>query len=334
MNFPSFRLLAGLAVAAFATSPVLAQDVDAVRAAAEIKAQIGETDADHGPAFSFAGHQYPNQKAFIDAGGRCSTRHVTDFEQRLVEAKTLSWRNQRAAAGLSVQPGAAGSVSVPVWMHVITNTAGTQGAVSDAQIDAQIQVLNDAYAASGSPFTFQLVGVTRSANNSWFAMSPGSSAELAAKSQLRRGGADTLNLYSANPSGGLLGWATFPTDYQSDPSYDGVVVLYASLPGGTAAPYNLGDTGTHEVGHWLGLYHTFQGGCTRRNDEVSDTPAEKSAAYGCPIGRDTCTRRTQAGADPIFNFMDYTDDACMDHFSVGQNARMDAMFQQYRSPLN
>ena len=197
-----------------------------------------------------------------------------------------------------------------------------------AQITQQIAVMNAAFA--GTPFSFTLTAFTRTTNAAWYVMSPGSAAEAQAKAALRIGGAGALNIYSANPGGGLLGWATFPQNYARSPANDGVVILYASVPGGSAAPYNLGDTATHEVGHWLGLYHTFQGGCAASGDQVSDTAAERSAAYGCPSGRDSCAGKKAPGPDPITNFMDYTDDYCMFQFTGLQSSRMDTLHAQYR----
>ncbi|WP_374426191.1 zinc metalloprotease [Ideonella dechloratans] len=258
---------------------------------------------------------------------RCMTVAPEASERTRIDERLMSFLRERHARGLATARSP-GSVTVPVWFHVINQGSGAaNGDVPQSQIDDQITVLNAAYAST--PFRFVLAGVDRTTNAAWFAMTPGSTAESQAKKALRQGGAETLNLYSANPSGGLLGWATFPSDYSRAPTQDGVVVLYSSVPGGGAAPYDEGDTGTHEIGHWLGLYHTFQGGCTASGDQVSDTPSERSAAYGCPTGRDSCRRK--AGLDPITNFMDYTDDACMNQFTSGQVARMDQMHLQYRS---
>lgn len=250
---------------------------------------------------------------------RCSTKDLPDTAQAEVEQKI---EKELRGRGLNVNGGV-----INVHVHVINQGPGVaSGDVSEQMISDQMSVLNAAYAATG--WTFTLASVDRTTNAAWYTGCADATTETAMKSALRLGTADDLNFYTCNPSGGILGWATFPSSYASNPKKDGVVVLHSSLPGGTAAPYNLGDTGTHEVGHWMGLYHTFQGGCQKSNDLVSDTPPEKSAAYGCPVGRDSCRG---GGPDPITNFMDYTDDSCMDRFTGGQDARMDAIFTTYRA---
>lgn len=327
MSKPVLRTLTTLLAAVAALSTVLPAAHAADNPAGAEAAQVDAA----GPAFSFRGRVWASQKAFVDSGNRCSTRHVTEAEQAEHDAAHLSWRSQRNMLGFSVELRPAGSVTVPVWVHVINKGAGVaNGDLPESQITDQINVLNAAYGSAGSPFVFSVAGITRTTNATWYTMTPGSAAESQAKNALRQGGAETLNIYLANIGQNLLGWATFPSDYTRAPKMDGVVALNASLPGGSATPYNLGDTATHEVGHWMGLYHTFQGACTKTNDSVSDTPAEKSAAFGCPTGRNSC--RARPGVDPILNFMDYTDDACMNQFSAGQVTRMDAQHQQFRTP--
>ncbi len=149
------------------------------------------------------------------------------------------------------------------------------------------------------------------------------------KSALAVDPANNLNAYTCNPRR-LLGYAYYPQSFPESNPLHGVVLLHSSLPGGGAVPYDEGDTATHEVGHYLGLAHTFEGGCAAPGDSVGDTPAEASAAYGCPVGRDTCPT---PGADPILNFMDYTDDACMVEFSPEQSIRMDEITRLYRPSL-
>lgn len=264
----------------------------------------------------------------------CGTVHPDVQTAALIEDANSRFMSNRKGDGVSAER--TGTVNVNVYFHVITSSTGA-GNVTDARIAQQIQVLNDAYSgATGGANTlyrFTLVSVDRTANDNWYTTT-GGTYERQMKTALRRGGAADLNFYTNNMGGGLLGWATFPSSYSSDPIMDGVVCLNASLPGGTASPYNLGDTGTHEVGHWVGLYHTFQGGCansaTSGGDFVSDTPAERSPASGCPAGRNTCTGTKFPGNDPIENFMDYTTDACMYKFTNGQAARADALTLQYR----
>ncbi|GLB43193.1 putative pregnancy-associated plasma protein-A [Lyophyllum shimeji] len=218
-----------------------------------------------------------------------------------------------------------------IYWHVVSqDTTLSGGNIPDSQISAQMNVMNQAYASMG--YSWVLAGTTRTINADWFNNAgPNSSQQTAMKNALRQGGVADLNVYSVgftSGSGqGLLGYSTFPSSYASNPKDDGVVMLYSSVPGGTAAPYNEGQTLTHEAGHWVGLYHTFQGGCGGSGDYVTDTPPEKSAAYGCPTGRDTCSG---GGADPIHNFMDYTDDSCMNQFTAGQASRAHSQMATYR----
>ncbi|KAK0543761.1 hypothetical protein OC845_005967 [Tilletia horrida] len=158
--------------------------------------------------------------------------------------------------------------TVQVYWHTITS--GSTGAISSSQIQSQINVLNQDYSSSG--YTFTLIGSDSTSNTDWFNnMDDGTNQEYAMKTKLRKGGANVLNIYTVNFQNGLLGFATFPQDYSSATWKDGVVIQYNSLPNGSLYPYNLGRTATHEIGHWLGLYHVFQGGCSGSGDYVSDT---------------------------------------------------------------
>ncbi|PWW24354.1 pregnancy-associated plasma protein-A [Geodermatophilus normandii] len=239
---------------------------------------------------------------------------------------------------------AAGSVTIWTVFHVITATELTDAerARREQQIADQIDVLNDAFdgQAGISPdtpfrFAYDPAETTWTVDPAWATMVPGSKEERAAKSALHVGGAETLNVYVADIGAGLLGWAIFPQSAKGGQLYrDGVVILDESMPGGTAGDgvYGEGDTATHEVGHWLGLFHTFQGGCNGPGDYVTDTPAEALPAFSCTDeGRDSCPR--DPGLDPVHNFMDYAEDFCMDRFSAGQVARMSNAWEAFRAPV-
>lgn len=214
---------------------------------------------------------------------------------------------------------------IEVFVHVIQRDAAT-GAVTDRQIHDQLAVLDAAFDAAG--FSFHLAGVDRTTSATWFAMAPGSAAELAAKAALRKGTARDLNLYLAEPGQGALGYATFPSQYAAAPLRDGVVLLHTTLPGGGAAGHDLGDAAVHEVGHWLGLYHTYQADCGGNGDFVDDTAASSAPAFGCPMGRSTCG--DDGHEDPVRNFMDSSDDLCMNGFTAGQVERLNLQYNAFR----
>jgi hypothetical protein len=222
------------------------------------------------------------------------------------------------------QGGPTFAATVPVWFHVISPD-GVVGNVKDSVIQRQLQVINANFTGTG--FTYVLAGVTRTVNESWYLLnSTGDEQEM--KKALRRGGADTLNVYSTSGAG-FLGWAYYPSTYDSREYIDGIVIDYRSMPGGEyGREFSLGKTLTHEAGHWLGLYHTFQGGCNTNGDYVADTPPMRVPTSGCPEGKDTCP---EPGLDPIHNYMDYSFDSCYTEFSPGQTARMQDQWLFFRA---
>ena len=255
---------------------------------------------------------------------RCGTKQPGDEEIAQIEQGIAKGKKGKTSA------------VIDVWVHVVNQGAGfANGDLSDNMIRDQIRVLNESYngrtGGANTGFGFTLAGVTRTTNATWFNQAVTNlSVELEMKTALRRGGNGTLNIYTVD-GGPYLGFAYFPS-ILSYPEYailDGVVLDWRSLPGGTFAIYSEGDTATHEVGHWLALYHTFEGKCSVKNDYVADTPAEFSPAFNCPVGRDTCLG--QAGLDPITNFMDYSQDSCMFEFTPGQVARMQAAWAAFRN---
>ena len=272
-------------------------------------------------------------------------------------AQALKTATSAPSKGGKPTASAFAPVTIPVRFNVVYKDVGQGGGyLSDERIEAQIDVLNEAYAGTG--FAFQLEEIDRVAQPEWFNLvsangaTPryyrGSGKEVKMKQHFYGDSTpETLNIYSASLAQFLLGWAYLPSDF--DPAatannplpryFDGVVVDYRSLPAvdddsGDSTVYSVygeGDTATHEVGHWLQLYHTFEGGCTEPGDYVDDTAAEASPAFECPIGRDTCTSPdVDAGVDPIHNFMDYTYDECMYEFTPGQATRMQAAWTSYR----
>jgi hypothetical protein len=271
-----------------------------------------------------------------DESNDTQARHRACATYSPTEAEVMALENQVGDADTTDQL-ISRDWSIPVAVHVITDSKG-EGGVTDQMIADQIEVMNKAYAGLtggvNTKFSYELMSTERTANDAWFHVGYGTEDERAMKTALRVGGADTLNMYFADIGDGLLGWATFPSDYASDPKMDGVIILGQSLPGGSAAPYNEGDTATHEVGHWVGLYHTFQNGCTAPGDAVKDTPRVKEPNFGAPApgSVDSCPSEMGQPARPDLtnNFMDYVDDVAMDSFTQGQANRANRYQAKFR----
>jgi hypothetical protein len=231
--------------------------------------------------------------------------------------------HQAIEAGSNAKSGPGFQANVAVYFHVIRK--GATGNVTAKQIDDEIGVMNRTYAGaeggSNTGFTFTLAGVDRTANAAWYNAGPDTQVERTMKRALHKGGLNALNLYS-NSGGGFLGWATFPTRNPAEVYLDGVVMDWRSMlhtSNAYAGKYDEGKTATHETGHWLNVYHVFEGGCSNPGDHVADTPPQATPTSGCPAGKDTCS---QPGKDAIHNYMDYSYDPCYNNFTPGQIKRM------------
>jgi hypothetical protein len=263
----------------------------------------------------------------------------TDAQLRRIDQR-LRRRLDSAAGERASSNGRVGAtLRIAVHVHVVGGD-GTRGP-RKKRVLRQLRVINTAYAGGQSAasaatrFVFYLESFERVRKASWHRARIGGPEDLGMRRALRKGGPEDLNLYVLEPrdpfaQAVVLGWATPPTEARRHPGLDGVVIHQESLPGGTFTGYNRGDTAVHEIGHWLGLFHTFEGGCDGPGDLVDDTPAQSVASSACDPAKDTCT--AQPGLDPVNNFMDYSVDDCMNMFTPGQVARMHDNWLAYRTP--
>ncbi len=266
---------------------------------------------------------------------RCGTKLIMTQAKYNAQAKNIS-DCTKTLTTISNEYWPTGlTLNMPVWFHVIHKSNG-DGNVTDAAITAQMQVLNEDYAALAntmgsngynSKIQFTLEGITRTQNDNWF---NDDDNEATYKSILAVDTDENVNIYTTTADG-YLGYAYFPQDSAWAGDLDGIVLNHAAVGGRNNSyyPYNQGRTLVHEMGHYLGLFHTFEGGSACENgydtgDFILDTPAESQAHFGC-------TPTTTCGSnDPIDNYMSYSDDSCMDRFSPEQANRMVCSVMNYR----
>lgn len=287
-------------------------------------------------------------------------RCASDFKyysETVKKRASLSQHRALPADGLTVTTD---TLYIPVVVHILYNTAEQN--ISDEQVKSQIDVLNEDYAAQNataaevpdawkgllqdSKMRFVLAARTPGVNpqntngitRKYVSASSFQYNDVSIKSAANGGvdpwpADDYLNIWVCNLSNGILGFATFPG---GAPEEDGVVIHYKAFGriGDLNSKYNLGRSGTHEVGHWFELIHVWgdEPNCDI-DDLVEDTPLQGDANLCCPKypKYDNCT---SSGDGVMFtNYLDYSDDKFMEFFTPGQIARMDTAIMDYRSSL-
>jgi hypothetical protein len=269
--------------------------------------------------------EYVQSNFFVEHGLRCGADRLPQF---LALGTSADCNGSNTT--IKTEYNASGGVvyTIPVWVHEIRNTSGNAGVLNASQITSQITALNAAFAAHGIQFT--LAGTTLSKRTQWY--NDGGTYY----NTLARDVNNNLNIYT-NTASGNLGYSYVPSGGGVvGNKFDRVVIYYRAMgnPGTYGAPYNEGDTTTHEVGHYLGLYHTFQGGCAsasgcaNNGDLICDTQPEQTAHFSPCTDPNTC-----GNPDPIHNFMDYSDDNCMFEFSANQQNRMRCTIANIRTRI-
>lgn len=315
-------------------------------------AASAQEDGQSPPVITVAGQSFTSWQAYLASplfrqlGLRCGTRTEDSILQ-------LFPANDCTLGSTTIKPEYAPAghtlYRIPVVVHILMSTSG-EGVISDAMVDSQIDVLNEDFQAlagtlgsngndariefflattdpSGNPTT----GITRTTNNTWF-------GDSGAYYDVLNWDADQyLNIYTNQASGALGYVPSLPQSGLVGASHDRVVILWSAFGRNApiGPPFHLGRTATHEVGHYLGLHHTFNGGCASaatcytNGDLICDTNPEGSPVFGCPSSSNSCS-----SPDPFHNYMDYSDDDCYEEFTPEQVNRMRCTMANWRIDLH